>query len=138
MSTIKTRAKRMWLVVAVAVAAVPAFALVVYAGHSNWVMTTIVTAVVCLGLWGVLRVHLRPEEATDSQRAESGSFLDERDRSISMAAFAIMGGIALVFSLIGVYSTLLFGMDAQFFVTTQFLMLMVAYPLAIRYFAKRR
>ncbi|WP_460998730.1 hypothetical protein [Streptomonospora sediminis] len=138
MSMTRTMTKRMWLVGTVLLVAAAAFAAMAFITIPNWYMPVILTVVQCIGLVSIFRVHLRPEQASDSQRATLGGFLDERDRELTKGAFAIVGAVALPFSVVAAYAALLFDADAQTFVTAQFLGLLLLYPVAVRYLARRR
>ncbi|GAA4894355.1 hypothetical protein [Streptomonospora salina] len=67
----------------------------------------------------------------------TGSHLDERDRALTTGAFAVLGAVALPPSTVAAYASLLFDADAQGFVTTQFLVLILLYPAAVAYLARR-
>ncbi|RCV55890.1 hypothetical protein [Marinitenerispora sediminis] len=98
---------------------------------ANWVMPTLLAAVAWFGLWRVFRTHLRPGEASDSERLAAGKRLDERDRALNRRVFAIVGLVALPLSLVCSYAVLLFdSLDARQVVHAQFLVVMLAWAMA--------
>ena len=105
----------------------------------NLAFLIVILAVAGSAAWNLVRIYRRPGEASDVDRLNSMKYIDERDRSLAMNAFGIVGIVALVMSVVTVFLTLVTdALGAEYIALVQFFVLFGTWAAANSYVTRSR
>jgi hypothetical protein len=121
----------------VAAAVVAVTVIIVVTG--NLAFLVVILAVAGSAVWNIRRIYRRPGDASDVDRLNSMKYLDERDRSLALQAFGIVGIVALAMAVATVLLTLLTdALGAEYIALVQFIVLFGSWAAANSYVARNQ
>jgi len=124
--------------VGVVVAAVVAVTVII-AVTGNLAFLVVILAVAGSAVWNIIRIYRRPGEASDVDRLNSMKYLDERDQSLALHAFAIVGIVALAMTVVTVFLTLITDvLGAEYIALMQFIVLFGSWAAANSYVTRKK
>lgn len=124
--------------IGVVVAAVAAAAAIIWV-TGKLIFLIVILAVAGSAVWSIIRIYRRPGEASDVDRLNSMKYLDERDRSLALHAFGIVGIIALVMTVVTVFLTLFTdALGAEYIALVQFVVLFGSWAAANSYVTRKQ